>query len=116
MSDDLEARDDALNQRILAIPADRVFRRSTIVIGFVVIMLALGLVQYRIGAWASDTHDVVTAEVPHLEAQVADRDHTIAQQNDIISQATDAILLLQKTLRDHGITPPDIVIRPKEEP
>ena len=110
------ARSDALDREIIAIPRDRVFTKRTVVAAFLVVMVTLaagfGAVAMRLEDITSSTNDAVTQEIPGLKDQVADRDTTIATQEDLLRQAVDAIVLLQGDLRALGVEPREVIIRP----
>lgn len=114
MSDPV-ARSDALDREIIAIPRDRVFTKRTVVAAFLVVMVTLaagfGAVAVRLEDITSSTNDAVTQEIPGLKDQVADRDQTIATQEDLLRQAVDAIVLLQGDLRALGVEPREVIIR-----
>jgi len=109
---DAVAKSDELDKKILAISADKVFTKRTVVQGFVVVIVILlamsvgGFLALR--SITSGTNKAVTRQIPGLERGIEERD-------DVINQATDAIVLLSQILIDNGITPPEIVIRPPED-
>lgn len=109
-------KSDQLDRKILAIPEDRVFTKRAVSAAFALVVWMLGVLIFLVLRVTSSTNDAVTHEIPGLKDQIADRDDTIAAQEDVITQSVDAILLLQQTLRDNGIDPPEIVIRPQEPP
>lgn len=113
MSDSV-ARSDALDRQILAIPADRVFTKKIVVIGFLVLMAPLLVTLGLVIGITLDTNRAVARQVAPLQARVAELEELTAAQDSIITQQTDAIVLLMDTLRQHGIEPPAIVIRAPE--
>lgn len=118
MTSDPVVLSDEIDRRILAISEDRVFRKSTVVAGFLVLVLALtvgfGFAFSELRQVTTSTNRAVSVQVPGLEQQVKARDKTIAEQEDVIGQATDAIILLLDLLREHGIEAPPIRISPGE--
>lgn len=96
-----------LDADIVAMPRDKVFTKRTVVIGFFVVMSAIGYLILSVREIASSTNRAV-------REQLEDKDETIADQESIIEQATDAIILLLDTLEQNGITPPRIVIEPED--
>lgn len=113
MSDDgdILERSYELDRQILAIPADRVFTKRTVVIGFLVLFASLLLLMALVLNVARLTKDAVEHEIPGLKAQIADRDETIDGANSAITQLTDALLASQQQVRDLGGTPADVVVR-----
>lgn len=107
-------RSDELDRRILAIPEDKVFTKRVVVIGFSILAAGMLVLGFLILRNTATTKTAVSQQIPGLKAQVADRDITIAQQQDVIGQQTDWILLLAQQVQDLGGTPPEIVIRPGE--
>ena len=105
-------RSDRLDRKILAIPEDRVFTKRTVIMGFAVITYLLIVLIVLVLRVTSSTNEAVTQEIPSLKDQVADREGTIATQEDLLRQSVDAIVMLQQTLRDKGIEPPEVIIRP----
>lgn len=103
-----------LDAEIVAMPRDKVFTKRTVVVGFLLIMGALGYLNWSVRDYAQSTNEAVTREIPRLESQIVERDETITDQNSVIQQSTDAIVLLIETLRLHGIEPPEIIIRPED--
>lgn len=80
---------------------------------FVAVAVSGWILMYvRLADITTSTNDAVRKEVPGLQKQIADRDATIAQDQDIQKQLTDAVILQSKKLTDHGIDPGTITIRP----
>lgn len=105
-------RSRELGRQLLAIPADRVFTKRSVVAGFVVVMAGFGVVLAVLLDFTADTRAAVHSEIPALQDQVADRDTTIATQGDLLRQATDAVVLLLDLLEANGIDAPPIRIEP----
>src|SRR5688572_4735936 len=104
---DIVERSDELDKRILAVPADSVFKKSTVVAGFIVLIVIMivgfGAAYLSLRDVTNSTNEAVRHEIPGLKKQIEDRDQTIEDQTSVIDQATDAILLLITTLQDNGI-------------
>jgi hypothetical protein len=115
VSDDIVARSDQLDQEILAIPKDRVFTKRVVVVGFCVLLAPLLVTLGLVIGITLDTNRAVARQVTPLQNRVLELEETNAAQESIIGQQTDAILLLIGTLKDNGITPPEIVIRAPDE-
>jgi cell division protein FtsB len=120
VSDPVEANEQ-FERKILAIPEDGFLslqRRVKGLIALVISGMIAGLISVLIVTGATNravTDEVVPIleeEVDVLQAKNADLEAENAELEDVTNQATDAIVLLIKTLQDNGITPPEIVIRP----
>lgn len=113
-------RSIALDHQIMAVRADQVFTKRQVTAGFACAMAVLafgfGAMFLSLRQVTTSTNDAVTHEIPGLKDQIADRDRTVFEQADVINQATDAILQLFDLLRANGIEPPEIVIRPPDDP
>lgn len=96
-----------IDEQLLLVASNQVFKKPTVVAGFTVIMVtiftAFLLMYISIHSLTSDSNDI-------LKSQLSDRDETIAQQEIIIKKSTDAIILLFAVLRQNGIEPPEITI------
>lgn len=101
-----------LGRQLLAIPADRVFTKRAVVAGFAVVMAAFGVVLAVLLDFTSDTRNAVESEIPALQDQVDDRNADLAETEDLLRQATDAIVLLLDLLDANGIDAPPIRIEP----
>lgn len=95
-----------------SVEKDRRERRRTAIGRYAVIVAALIVALALFGVTRS-TNRAVRQEVPGLQKQIADRDATIAQQNDIIEQVPPIIIDLSKRIKELGGTPPEIVLRPR---
>lgn len=111
---DLLAKSKQLDKDIVAMPRDKVFTKRTVVVGFVAVMLGIGAGMAQVRGYARDTNDAVKHEIPGLKEQIADRNETIDDQQSVIQQFTDALVVLFDILRQHGIEPPEIIIKPED--
>lgn len=87
-----------------------------VVAGFVVTVMLLVAILAGVVTITLDTNQAVDRQVEPLQARNAELETQVAQQETVLTQAVDAIVLLQRMLRDAGIEPPEIVLRPPEEP
>lgn len=110
--DDAVARSDQLDQEILAIPRDRVFTKRAVVAGFVVLLVPLLAVLTLVVGITHDTNRAVERQVLPLQKRNAELEKTNAQLEDVNGQAVDWIVKLSQLLKEHGVEPPEIVIRP----
>src|SRR5688572_13039668 len=113
---DIVERSEALDRRILAIPEDQVFTKRAVFFGFVVLAGLLLAVLGGIISIQIDTKQAVERQVAPLQARVAELEEIIVDLEDVNVQATDAIVLLITTLQQNSIEPPQIIIRPSEDP
>ena len=122
MTTDPVVASDALDKQILAIPSDRVFLKRTIVVGFVILMVPVLTTLALVVGITADTNDAVKNQVNPLQSELAttqernvELEGQVADLESVVTQQTDAILMLIRTLQQHGITPPEIVIQPPED-
>lgn len=105
-------QDAALNKRIIALPEDKVFtKRAVVTIASPVIVLLLTLV-FNVRSIASETKSAINQRNEVLAHENEKLELEIIEQEDLLRQAVDAVVLLQGVLRENGINPPEIVIRP----
>lgn len=94
-----------------SVRSDRRIRRALVAISLAV-GVGYGILWFQSRATSADTHHAVRSEIPALQHQVADRDHQIADLNDVNDQAVAQIIRLAKLAQAHGIDPGQIVLKP----
>lgn len=95
-------------------PPPRLWVLEVIAAAFVLFVIVGSVAMYvSLRNLNESNHEVLVSQVPGLKKQIADRDATIAEQQDLMKQLTDAVILQSKKLSDHGIDPGQITIRPK---
>ena len=106
------ARNEEFERRLALIPEGDYLPKPWLIAAFGVIvsMLAGALVLLATIGW--QTRRVVVDEIPPLKDKITEQAGTIAVQEDLVRQQTDAIVLLIGILRENDIEPPPIVIRP----
>ena len=83
-----------------------------VVAGFAVTIVLLVAVLGGIVGITLDTNRAVDRQVVPLQERNAELEEANAQLEDVSGQAVDWILKLSELLRQNGITPPEVVIRP----
>lgn len=114
MSDPV-ARSDDLDRQLLVLRRADVLPRRTVIGGFMILCVLLAAILAGIVAITSDTNQAVERQVVPLQRRVAELEETVADQDSIVTQQTDAIVLLLGILQENGITAPEIIIRPPED-
>lgn len=83
-----------------------------IIVGFAVTVVLLLAVLGGLLQVTRDTNRAVDEQIDVLQKRTDELEATNAANEDVIAQAVDAIVLLQGVLRENGIEPPEITIRP----
>lgn len=113
---DLDRRSSDLDERLEVVAKGSVLKTRTAFVFFLLLaaLLAAGFVAMYLSLRriTADTNEVVRDEVVVLERRNTELEDKVAVDEDLLEQATDAIVLLIETLQANGITPPEIVIRP----
>lgn len=115
-----EEKSDALDEKILAIPFRdfKAIRRLNIILWCAIVFSVTSFTaQFIILArLVSINHQVLTAEIPGLKKQIADRDKIISDQNHVIyEQAIPQITRICKELADRGGSCGEIILKPPED-
>lgn len=112
--DDIVARSEALDEQLAVVKASSVLSTRTALKFFGVLAALLIAILAGVVGITLNTNAAVKDRAV-LERRNAELEKKVAVDEDLLNQSTDAIVLLIQTLRDHGITAPEIVIRPKDE-
>lgn len=83
-----------------------------VVVGFGVTIVLLVAVLGGIVGITLDTNRAVERQVVPLQERNTELEGTVAQLEDVNRQAVDWVVKLSELLRQNGVTPPEVVIRP----
>lgn len=104
------SRSDDLDEQLIIVKRSSVLQVKTALKGFITLIGLLLMILGGIVGIALDTNKTVK-DRKILEDRNAELEETVLIQEDLIKQATDAIVLLINTLEENGIDPPEIIIR-----
>lgn len=120
---------DLLDQRILAIPADKVFTKRTIVVAFLILwgtsVIGFGVASEHdrrviesVRDLSRDTNERVAVGEQLLrdalarnDAEITELEQQVDGLSSALTQTVDHILVLNEMLTDAGITPPEFTVR-----
>lgn len=113
MSDPVE-RSDELDRQILAIPADRVFTKRTVIAGFVILCSLLAAILGGIVAITTDTNQAVERQVAPLQGRNADLEEANEDLEATLDIAVDEVIRLATLVQELGGDPGQIRIEPPD--
>lgn len=104
-----EERSEQLDDKLMLITV----KRHRVIYAFMVVLIVFMVGQFLVLVdLARNNHSVLTAQIPGLKSQIADRDQEIGDYKVTQSEAVSAIEKLAKQVIRLGGNPGQIVIKP----
>lgn len=110
MSDPVD-RSDHLDRQLAVVKASSVLSTRTALRLFLVLAVLLLAILGGVVGITLNTNGAVKDRAV-LERRNTELEDKVAVDEDLLEQATDAIVLLIETLQANGISPPEVIIRP----